>query len=119
MAKKILKKNDELDNLILFIAMSQVQAYYLKDNPAYPEIKAMFNRWFNESKRLEEAFDRFYFSQRKLDNYEQTTFELAATVKKLMICENPEEMKQIINIMAKLPKTEEKPTPYKTIAEIG
>lgn len=101
--KRILKKNDELDNLILFISMVNIQTFYLKDNEAYPDIKGMFNPLFNESNRVVDAFDRFYFTQRKLDNYENYKYELAAVVKKIMICDNFDEIKSLVNALAVIP----------------
>ena len=102
--KRILKKNDELDNLILFVSMANIQAFYLKDSQSYPEIRAMFNSWFNESNRMVDAFDRFYFTQRKTERYEEYIYRLAAVTKKIMIAENFDELCSFVDIMAKVPK---------------
>ena len=102
--KRILKKNDELDNLILFVSMANIQAFYLKDSQSYPEIRSMFNRWFNESNRMVDAFDSFYFTQRKTERYEEYIYRLAAVTKKIMIAENFDELCSFVDIMAKVPK---------------
>ena len=102
--KRILKKNDELDNLILFVSMANIQAFYLKDSQSYPEIRSMFNRWFNESNRMVDAFDTFYFTLRKTERYEEYIYRLAAVTKKIMIADNFDELCSFVDIMAKVQK---------------
>ena len=102
--KRLLKKNDELDNLILFVSMANIQAFYLKDSQSYPEIRSMFNRWFNESNRMVDAFDTFYFTLRKTERYEEYIYRLAAVTKKIMIADNFDELCSFVDIMAKVQK---------------